>query len=146
MQRKQQYNVKRNLFQGKTFTIKEDSFELNEDGGLARAASSIGEFESREALVEYMERNIIENGGKIIRQNASTGRQVASNFVIVEDGDDPDIWTKVSAGNVVDKMNRKIVHYRFIEHCLSRALFVEDYETKMHLLPLPQRVPIPSFA
>lgn len=114
--RKQQYNVKRGLFKNHTFVINEDTIEENED---------------KADYIENMIRNIIENGGKVIPNGSS-------HYVIQEDGFDPAIWNNL--GNV-DKMDRKVIHYRWVEECIKKNQILDDTNC-MHLLPLPQRIPV----
>jgi hypothetical protein len=87
--RRQQYNVKRNTFNGMTFTIKQDSFAsniINNQEGLI--ATSFGEFNTLDDMFEFMARNIIENGGKVLPSDAYT----RSNYIIMDDGTNPKIW------------------------------------------------------
>lgn len=118
--RKQQYNVKRGLFKNHTFVINEDTFEDNDD---------------KADNIENMIRNIIENGGKVIPNGSKC------HYIIQEDGYDPAIWNTL--GNV-DKMDRKVIHYRWVEECIKKNSILDDANC-MHLLPLPQRIPVTEF-
>jgi hypothetical protein len=139
--RKQQYNVKRNTFKNLTFTIKQDSFKLNYSNG-EPIMISFGEFDTLDDMFELMTRNIIENGGKVLASD--NGGAVRSNYIIMDDGSDPKIWDKLGQGSMVDQLNRKIINYRWVEHCIQRGQHEEDSD-KMHLLPLPVKVPLPAF-
>ncbi|TNV81653.1 hypothetical protein FGO68_gene48 [Halteria grandinella] len=139
--RRQQYNVKRNTFNGMTFAIKQDSFGqtvANEEGIIV---TSFGEFTSLDDMFEFMARNIIENGGKLLPTDTYT----RSNYIIMDDGTNPKIWELLGQGPLVDHLNRKIIHYRWVDHCIQRNTLIDDCD-KMHLLPLPNKVPIPSFS
>lgn len=64
--RRQKYNVKRNLFKNMTFAIREDTLpEVSKE--VATIVTSYGEFESRDAMIEYMARTIIENAGRVVQ-------------------------------------------------------------------------------
>lgn len=114
--RKQHYNVKRNTFKGMTFIIKQDSFSqvITNDEGLIQ--TSFGEFNNLDEMFEFMARNIIENGGKVLPPDT----HISSNYIIMDDGTNPTIWEKLGQGQLVDNKNRKIIHYRWVDHCISR--------------------------
>ncbi len=45
---------------------------------------------------------------------------------------------------MVDEHNRKIIHFRWINQCIKKNKIIEDND-QMHLLPLPQRIPVADF-
>ncbi len=55
---------------------------------------------------------------------------------MTEDGADARIWDQIAGSGIVDKMNRKIVHFRWVELCIKMNEIVDDCN-QMHLLPLP---------
>ena len=83
--RKHNYNVKRGLFKGITFAIRDETFDEIEVG--QRKLTRFGEFDSKEQMIETMIRTIIENGGKVVPSQGAT-----SQYIITEDGADPTIW------------------------------------------------------
>jgi BRCT domain, a BRCA1 C-terminus domain len=115
-----------------TFTLREDSYqECPTVKGMLR--TSFGEFADKEEIFEHMTRQIIENGGKVVPQNSKQ----ASHFIVTEDGQIPQIWELLGqGGQVLDSMNRKIVHFRWVMQCIAKAQILEDND-QMHLLPLP---------
>jgi hypothetical protein len=134
--RRTHYNVKRGLFKNNTFAINEDAYLAHLPHGSA-IEKPWGEFDTGADMIEHMARLIIENGGKVVDITHK------SNYVITDDGTIPDIWEKVGQGaSVLDKLNRKVIHFRWILACIEKNKMIEDSET-MHLLPLPHRVPIP---
>ena len=137
--RKQQYVVKRGLFKNMTFTLRDDAYDnspVNPSNGML--ITSFGEFENKEEIFEHMTRQIIENGGKVVPQQTKK----SSHFIVTEDGQIPQIWELLGQGcQVLDELNRKIVHFRWIMQCIAKAQIMEDSD-QMHLMPLPQRVPI----
>jgi hypothetical protein len=117
--------VKRGLFKNKTFAIKDDCYP--DEGPIS---TSFGEFDSKSILIEDIIRKIIENGGKVVNG------MHRSHYIITEDGEDPKIWDQMNNGGLVDKMNRKIVHFRWVKQCIEQNTLVDDCDF-MHLLPLP---------
>lgn len=85
--------MKSNLFGNKIFAIDEDSF----------AAES--------AFLERCRRLLVENGGRVVSTNAK------ANYVLFEDGTDPEIWKKLAQSST-DEKARNIVHPRWVEHCV----------------------------
>lgn len=125
------------MFKNATFAINEEAYSAA--AGTETLVRSWGEFDSAEDMIEYMARMIIENGGKVVDMSHK------ANYVVTEDGTVPDIWQKVGQGSyVLDRMNRKVIHFRWVLACIEKNKLVDDQET-MHLLPLPHRVPIPAF-
>ena len=61
-------------------------------------------------FVEGIKRRIIEYGGKVVNENDK------ANYVVQEDGFCPDIW---KLNGMTDEMNRNIVHYRWVDECIS---------------------------
>ena len=58
-----------------------------------------------------MTRTIIENGGKVLPATENGGK---SQYIITDDGCNNKIWDQLSTGQLVDKLNRKIVHFRWV--------------------------------
>ena len=65
-------------------------------------------------MFEFMARNIIENGGKVL----PAGTHTSSNYVIMDDGTNPKIWELLGQGPLIDSKNRKIIHYRWVDYCI----------------------------
>ncbi|CDW73016.1 UNKNOWN [Stylonychia lemnae] len=123
--RKQQYKAKSKLFNNITFSIQEDSFDALGD--------------QKDIVIENMIRTIMEQGGKIIPQSKS----VRSHYLICEDGSVKDIWNNIQS-SVLDKLDRKIIHFRWVKHCIKANIIEDDCEF-LYLYPLPKRVPIVDF-
>lgn len=45
---------------------------------------------------------------------------------------------------MVDKHNRKVIHFRWVEESLKANHFLDDVNC-LHLCPLPKKVPIEAF-
>ena len=67
-----------------------------------------------------------------------------SHYVLIEDGDNTKIWDLIGEGRVVDELNRKIVHFRWVLQCIEKNEIV-DSKDQLHLLPLPRHVPVDGF-
>lgn len=63
-----------------------------------------------------------------------------SNYVLFDDGFDPEIWVKMTESSK-DDLNRIIVHPRWVEYCCKEKKLM-DHENVFFLSPLPQKVPI----
>ena len=122
---RKQYNVKTGLFKNMTFIINRETFP-----DIYPIIASYGEFDTKEALFEYMTRTIIENGGKVLTTNTR------SHYILTDDGADKQIWDRLATGSMVDHMDRKIVHFRWVMKCIAKNQLVDDSD-QMHLLPLP---------
>lgn len=72
---------------------------------------------------------IMENGG-IVNFNETKG-----HYVICQDGSIKNIWTHICS-NVIDKLNRKIVHFRWVKACVRNNVIINDFDL-LHLLPMP---------
>jgi hypothetical protein len=120
-----EYRVKRNLFEQQTFAIIEKSYGDQADG------------ETAAELVERIKRQIIENGGRIVSADSK------ANFVVFEDGYEPNVWRVIPAGER-DQLDRNIVHLRWIEECIKENAIMDNFSC-YHLCPLPQMVPVAEF-
>lgn len=87
--------------------------------------------------MEGMRRTIMENGGQVVQAD------VKANYVIFEDGFDPNIW-KNSNKEQKDSYGRFIVHFRWVEECIRKACILEHID-QLHLCPLPVKVPCQAF-
>lgn len=86
-----------------------------------------------------MIKTIMEYGGKVIQTNKS----IKSHYLICEDGSVKDIWNNVSSA-VLDKLNRKIVHFRWVKESIKGNFIINDFDC-LYLYPLPKKVPIIEF-
>ena len=81
----------------------------------------------------------MEYGGKVIPSNKS----IRSHYLICEDGSVKDIWNNIQS-SVLDKLDRKIIHYRWVKHSIKANCIEDDCEF-LYLYPLPKKVPIDDF-
>lgn len=106
------------------FAILEDSFKDSAE-------------DTKTELVEMTRRQLIENGGRIVDANSK------ANYVIFDDGSDPEVWKKTPQGKG-DHMDRSIVHLRWVEACIKENQ-IYDHIDAYHLCPLPHKVPLANF-
>jgi hypothetical protein len=96
--RKNNYQVKKNFFNGQTFTINEKSFENTDDA---------------EIYMENMRKIIIENGGRVLDHSDK------AHFIIQEDGFATGIWNNLNNNGAIDLKNRRVIHFRWVQECLE---------------------------
>jgi hypothetical protein len=60
----------------------------------------------------------------------------SSHYAVTDDGAEANIWDKVGSGFVLDNMNRKVVHFRWVLMCITKNEILDDCD-QLHLLPLP---------
>ncbi len=121
--RKNNYQVKKNFFKGKTFTINEKSFENTDDS---------------EIYMENMRKIIIENGGKIMDHSEK------AHFIIQEDGFAAGIWSNLDSNGAIDDKNRRVIHFRWVTESLKENALLDEVNA-MHLCPMPRAIPVKSF-
>jgi hypothetical protein len=101
-----------------TFTLREDAYEdcpINFSNQML--ITSFGEFANKEEIFEHITRQIIENGGKVVPMQSKH----ASHYLVTEDGQVPKIWEIIGSGAALDSHNRKIIHFRWIMHCIAKG-------------------------
>eukprot|EP00347_Sterkiella_histriomuscorum_P001012 403373677 len=123
--RRQQYKAKSSLFKNKTFSIQEEGFDYLE--------------EEKEVFLEQIIQIIMEAGGKVF----SSRKMLKTHYLICEDGCLKDFWNTIQTKQV-DELDRKIVHYRWLKHCIKVNAIIDNHDM-LYLYPLPQRVPIAEF-
>ena len=101
-----------------TFTLRDDAYEdcpINFSNQML--ITSFGEFANKEEIFEHITRQIIENGGKVVPMQSKH----ASHYLVTEDGQVPKIWEIIGSGAALDSHNRKIIHFRWIMHCIAKG-------------------------
>jgi hypothetical protein len=83
----------------------------------------------------------MESNGKII-PSKNSGK---SHYLIMEDGYISTMWDGLNGNAVLDNLNRKFVHSRWIKDCIKHNIVHEDFD-RLHYIPLPCAVPIKEFS